>query len=225
MQQIEATNGKAAFRPLLVDVAIPLGIYFAAHEGLGLSLIVSLALGSVVPGAHTVIDVVRHRRFNGLAGLMLVVNVLGIVLSFVSGDPRLMIAKDSMISSVIGLMILVSAFGAKPLMSAALQPIVTKGDAARTAAWDRLHATSARFRGLERRFSLIWGAVLLAECVARIVGAFALPVETMAWLSAVMVVGAIAVGFMLSGGTSEPIARMVAGESAPKPEFELAHAA
>ncbi|GAA2156163.1 VC0807 family protein [Actinomadura napierensis] len=218
----EGAQAARALAPFAVDVAVPLAVYYLAHKGFGLDLVASLALSSVVPAVRTVGGAVRNRTVNGLAGLMLAVNAAGIALGFVAGDPRLMIAKDSGISSVIGLSILVSAFRAKPLMSAGLKPFLTKGEAAREAAWDRLRAGSARFRGLERRFSALWGCALLAECVARIVGAYTVPVETMAWLGTVMLVAAIGICAVVSGGASEPMKEMVDAEARAPQEREAA---
>ena len=202
-----AAGGEAAHKsqlvttvvPLMIDIAIPVGGYYLLRDGFGLGLVMSLGLSGVVPAVRTVVAAVRDRVFNGLAGLMLAVNVIGITLSFLAGDPRLMIAKDSGISSVIGVSILVSAVRGTPMMSAGLKPILTKGRADRVAAWDRLSAEDAGFQRLERVFSAVWGAVLLAECVARIVGAYTLPVHTMVWMGTVFLVAAIGLGIVLGG--------------------------
>ena len=126
--------------PLVVDVGIPVGSYYLLHAGLGLSLWLSLALSSVVPAVRSVTGLVARRELNVLALLMLFVNVAGIVVSFATGDPRLMIAKDSVISSVIAIAILASVAARRPLMTAGLKPFLTRGTAERTAAWDRLAA-------------------------------------------------------------------------------------
>ena len=144
-----------------------------------------------------------------LATLMLAVNLAGIVVNFLTGDPRAMIAKDSLVSSVIAIAILASVAMRRPLMSAGLKPYVTWGVAVRTAAWDRLSASSPRFRRSELLFSTIWGLALLAECVGRLVGAYLLPVTTMVWLSTVMTLGAIGVAIMAGGAAAAPIARMI----------------
>ena len=86
-----------------------------------------------------------------------------------------MIAKDSLVSSVVGFGIIVSVFKGRPMMTAGLEPLLTKGDPARAVAWRRLVAGSGEFRRLEVRYHLIWAGALLAECAARIVGAFTLP--------------------------------------------------
>jgi hypothetical protein len=194
----------AALKPLVIELGVPVGSYYLLHDGLGLSVIASLALSSVVPGVRTVVGVVRERSFNGLAGLMVAVNLVGIAAGLIVGDPRLMIAKDRAISSVIGIGILVSVFMGRPLMSKGLKPFLTKGNAAKTQSWDRLTATSVRFRRLEAIYSAVWGTALLGECLARIVLAYTLPVTTMAWLSGALVAGAI--GLAIIGGIPETAA-------------------
>jgi hypothetical protein len=202
-----------SLKPLVVDVALPMGSYYLLHKGFGVDLVISLAVSSAVPAVRTVLGFVRDGTLNGLAGLMLAVNVVGIALSFVTGDPRLMLAKDSGISSVIGLSILISACTARPLLTAGLKPFIIKGDAARAGAWERLAAGSARFRRLERLFNLIWGTVLLGECVARMVGVFTLPISTMIWLSTVLLLGAIVIGVVAGGTVTGPIEKMVSAEA------------
>ena len=84
----------------------------------------------------------------------------------------------------------------------------------RTAAWDRLSAASPRFRRLELAFSTIWGLALLAECAARLVGAYTLPVTTMVWLGTVITLGAIAVAIVAGGAAAGPIQKMIDAETA-----------
>jgi hypothetical protein len=203
----------SSLRPLAIDVAIPVGTYYLLHSGLGLSLWLSLALSSVGPALRTVFGLVAERQLNVLAMLILVVNLAGIAVSFATGDPRMMIAKDSVVSSVIAIAILISVALRRPLMSAGLKPWVTRGAADRTAAWDRLAATSSKFRKLELLFSAIWGLALLAECVARLVGAFALPVSTMVWLGTVFTLGAIGLAIVVGGVAAGPMDHMINAEA------------
>ncbi|MFB6438165.1 VC0807 family protein [Streptomyces sp. NPDC056411] len=199
--------------PLVVDAGIPIASYYILSDGFGLSTVAALGWSSVVPALRTVWDLVRGRGLNGLALLMLIVNAAGLALSAVAGDARLMLAKDSAVSSVVGITILVSVRGRQPLMTAGLKPWVTKGSAAGNAAWDRLRAGSEPFRRAERRFSTIWGATLLTECVLKVVGAYTLPVHTMVWLGTVLTVVAVLLAMVVAGGSSaEPMEKMVKAE-------------
>jgi len=204
----------AALRPLLIDVGVPVGTYYLLRDAFGVSLWLSLALSSVVPAVRAIVGVVAERKLNLLAVLMLAVSLAGIGVSFLTGDPRAMIAKDSIVSSVIAFAILGSVVLRRPLMSAGLKPFITRGDTERMAAWDRLATASARFRRLEGAFSVIWGLALLAECAARLVGAYALPVTTMVWLGTVMTLGAIAVAIVAGGAAAGPIQKMIDAEAA-----------
>jgi hypothetical protein len=203
----------SALRPLAIDVAVPLGSYYLLHAACGLSVWLSLALSSVGPAIRAISGIAAERKLNVLAAAMLAVNLAGIVVNFLTGDPRAMIAKDSLISSVIAITILASVAIRRPLMSTGLKPYLTRGVAERVAAWDRLSACSRRFRRLELLFSAIWGLALLAECIARLAGAYMLPVTTMVWLSTVLTLGAIGAAIMVGGVAAAPIAKMIEAEA------------
>ncbi|MFF7752695.1 VC0807 family protein [Streptomyces sp. NPDC007971] len=205
------------FKPLILDVAVPLGSYYLFKDGFGMSTFAALAWSSVVPALRTVWGLVRERRTNGLAALILIVNVVSLLLSFVSGDPRLMLAKDSGVSSTVAIGILVSVVLGKPMMTAGMKPFLLKGDADKEAACKRLMsgsaASSAAFLRKERAFSVVWGLALLAECVARVVGAYTIPVDTMVWLGTVIMLGAMAIAVVVGGGLAvAPMEKMLAAE-------------
>ncbi|MER6386293.1 VC0807 family protein [Streptomyces sp. NPDC001250] len=216
-QQKQSPSMLDNFMPLILDVAVPLGSYYLLKDGFGMSTFAALAWSSVVPAVRTVWSLGKERRANGLAVLILVVNVVSLLLSFVSGDPRLMLAKDSVVSSTVAIGILVSVVLGKPMMTAGMKPFLIKGDAAKEAAWQRLvsgaAAGSAAFRRKERTFSVVWGLALLAECVARAVGAYTIPLDTMVWLGTVIMIGAMAVAWIVSGGLAVvPMMHMVTAE-------------
>ncbi|CAM5293416.1 hypothetical protein SALBM311S_05184 [Streptomyces alboniger] len=68
-----------------------------------MSTVAALGWSSVLPAVRTGWSAVKDRTVNGLAALILFVNVVGLLLGFVAGDPRLMLAKDSGVSSVVGM--------------------------------------------------------------------------------------------------------------------------
>jgi len=200
-------------KPLLVDVALPLATYYALKAA-GLGTFGALAWSSVVPAVRTVWGAVRERRLNGLAALMVSVNVVSLLLGLVAGDPRLMLLKDSGVSSIIGLAFLVTALRGRPMLSAGLRPWLTRGEAAKTAAWERLSAGSPAFRRAETRFSAVWGGALLAECAVRAVGAYTVPVETMVWAGTVLMIVTMVLAFLVSGRVGVvPMERMIAAEA------------
>jgi hypothetical protein len=205
-------GGAGPLRPLILDLAVPLSSYYILHAA-GCSLVMSLALSSVLPAARSIAGLIRNRTANPLAMLIVAVNVVSIAITFWAGDPRIMLAKDGAVTSTIGIAILISAFTARPLMTAGLRPFLVKADAARAAAFDRLLTSSPRFRKLERLFNVVWGISFITECTARIVCAFTLPVATMVWLGTVLTLGCIGIGVVAGTFCSVPMETMVKMEA------------
>ncbi|GAA2438994.1 VC0807 family protein [Streptomyces mauvecolor] len=202
--------------PLIVEAGVPLASYYVLKAA-GLGTFAALALSSVLPAVRTAWSAMRSRSLNRLAALVLAVNVGSLALSAVSGDPRLMLAKDGALSSVVGIGILLSAAAGRPLMTSALKPWITRNSPDKAAAWDRLMAGNARFRRCETLFSVVWGGALLAECVARVVGAYTIPVETMVGLGTVILAVAVGAAVVISGALAAgPMEKMVEAEAAAR---------
>ncbi|MEU4249737.1 VC0807 family protein [Amycolatopsis sp. NPDC026612] len=209
------TNNTSGLGSLLqtlgVEIAVPLGVYYGLHS-LGADDFTALALAGVFPLARTLYQFARTRTINGLALVVLVTNVVGMLLTFVSGDARMMIAKDSLGSGFIGIVVLISAFTAQPIMTKALRPFLTHGQADHEEAWERLRS-NRRFDTVVRRSSYIWGIGFMLESAARVIGAFTLPVSTMVWLSTVIFVGSFAVIMLVAGASAKEAGGMVAEEA------------
>ena len=204
-----------SLKPLVLDAAVPTASYYLFSKGFGLGTMAALAWSSVVPAGRTLWSVVKERRVNGLAALILTANVVGVLLSLVAGDPRLMLAKDSGITATIGIAVLVSVFMGRPLMTVALKPWVTKGNPARGAVWERLMVERGRFARMERLFSVMWGLALFGEAVLRVVGAYTLPVDTMVWLGGVIAAVTITATVLVSGRlVVDPMEKWVSKEVA-----------
>jgi len=106
-----------------------------------------------------------------------------------------------------------SAFGLSTvnalIISSVIPAVRTVTGLLRQREWNALAATSLRFRRVEKAFTLIWGCRLLADCVARFVGAVTLPVATMAWLGTVILLGAVGAGIVAGGIASQPTEKLV----------------
>jgi hypothetical protein len=68
---------------------VPIGAYYLLKNGFGMGTLMALGLSSVVPAVRTGWGVWKTREVNGLAALILFVNVMSLLLGFVAGDPRL----------------------------------------------------------------------------------------------------------------------------------------
>jgi hypothetical protein len=199
---------------LAIDIAIPLAIYYLLHDAFGLSLVTSVAASSLVPAVRTLYAAVRDRELNQLAALMLALNAATVAISLISGDARLLFAREAAISSLIGFAALATlVFRRTPMFAPGVEIFMTRGEHDREAAWRRLAAGDAAFGTMLRRHTLIWGVVLIADCAARVVCAYAMPVSDLAWLSTAITVGSISFAVIASGAAyGERIQRAVDAE-------------
>ena len=152
-------------RSIVLDVVIPLGIYYLLHDAFGLSLVTSMAGSSVLPAVRTIVTAVRDHELETLAMLMLTMNLASIVVSLVSGDARLLFAREAAVSSVIALWALGTvALDRTPLFEPGFEAFITRGERRRTEIWRRLRSCDPGSGALLRRHTLVWGVVLLADC-------------------------------------------------------------
>jgi hypothetical protein len=176
-------GGKAAFGKLsdtgerdtvlllastIASLAVLFGLYAA-----GVNTAIAMAAGVVVQGIGVATSIVRRRRLDGFALLVLTELALGVAFSFVtSGDPRFLVARPAFYTFVAAAYVFVTVFRGKAFMFVVSRPMAVAGDPRRDVAYDRAWANSAEFRRLERIGTAAFGLILLAESVLRVVLAF-----------------------------------------------------
>lgn len=162
----KATGPAAIMLSLLWDVGLALGAYFVAHW-LGASDYVALLAGSVVALVRVLYVAVRSRKFDVFAAVMLGVFLVGLGLSFLTGDAKFLLVKESFATGIAGLAFLVSCFVGRPLIYHAA--VRTKeGDPAAIADFEDKWANLPEFRRNFRLMSAVWGGGLLADAILRI---------------------------------------------------------
>jgi hypothetical protein len=181
-------------RGLAWDVGLPLAAYYGLHA-LGAADWPALLAATAVAGLRIVWVAVRDRRLNAFATLMLVVFGIGLILSFVSGDARFLVLKDSATTAVVGLTFLVTSLRGTPLTLAAAQGF-------RPADRERIaeeYRTEPAVRHLYRVSSRVWGIGLLAEATLRVPLVYLLPISVMVGLSTAMMIAAFAALIVWNG--------------------------
>ncbi|WP_433557753.1 VC0807 family protein [Pseudonocardia xinjiangensis] len=160
-------------RGLAWDVGLPVAAYYALHLA-GATDWVALLAASGIAAARTVWGAVRHRTLNQFAVLMLLVYGIGLLLAFVSGDPKALLLKSSLVTAAVGAVFLVTAIlGGRPLTLAAAQSFLP----ARAEALSERYRSEPHVRRGFRLTSAVWGVGLLAEAVLRIPLVVLLPVD------------------------------------------------
>jgi hypothetical protein len=163
---------------VVVDLVLPLVAYYVLRAA-GVDVLWS-ALGSgVVPAAHTVVVAVRNRRLDVAGLVMLSLFVAGGIVSVLTGDPRIVFAKDGWLTGALGVWVLISLAMARPFMlhlGVAIATVKVGDEGA--AAWERRWTAEPAFRRRLRLVSVVIGVVLVLDALVRVVIAYALPLDS-----------------------------------------------
>ncbi|RSM86333.1 hypothetical protein DMH04_14300 [Kibdelosporangium aridum] len=190
-----ASAGRPLVALLLWDAGLPLAAYYGLRLA-GQSEQVALLAGAVFAGLRITWVAVRHRSFDGFAALLAAVLAIGLVLSFVTGDARFILVKESFGTAAAALMLLASCVTDKPLVLVAVR---AGSSAAKRAEIDRLRVQVPEFQRAFVRMSAVWGVGLLLEAVLRVPLVYVLSADVMAGVSVVLLLAVIG---LLSGWTA-----------------------
>lgn len=182
----------AIFTTLLWDVGLALAAYYGARA-LGFSPYVSLLTGTVVSGLRVGYVAVRARRLDGFAAFLLTIFGVGLALSFVTGDDRFLLLKDSFGTALAGLIFLGTCLFGRPLIFYAAKRTTTVSDPEREARWETRWREEPAFRRTFVLLSVGWGVGLLVEALVRVPLVYLLPIDVVPALSTALQIAAFVV--------------------------------
>ncbi|MBW0104358.1 VC0807 family protein [Pseudonocardia sp. KRD291] len=173
---VAATGGRRELVvTVLSDVVAPIAVYYGLRV-LGVAPTPALLSGAVVPAVRALWSLLRHRRLEWFAVLVLVLVAATVATSMVTGSERLLLARDGAITAALGLVMLATAASARPAMYA-IGRVVMARSGHDAATWDERWSASARFRRIWRAVTVLWGAGLLLDAVLRVLSAYTLPID------------------------------------------------
>jgi hypothetical protein len=181
-----------ARRAMIINLAVNLLAPAAAFYGLralGVDQWTALLLAAVPPVLRAVRTVARQRRVDLMAVFTLSLLVLGVAISFVSGSPRFLLAKDGWLTAAVGVAMLATLLGRRPFLYRAIRSLSGgAGQERAEAAW----LGSPTYRHMLRALTTMWGVVLVLDAGVRVVLAYALPVDQVPLVSGLQYLGVYA---------------------------------
>lgn len=169
---------------VVLDVAIPLGCFYGLRAA-GTNQWLSLLISGALPGVRFVYRLLRWRRLELLPLFTLSIVLVGTAVALLTPDPRLLLARESYITALMGLWMLGTLLSHRPFIFTATIRIMSKADAEQ---WRHEWRTSAQFQRAMRVITVLWGAAFLIDAIARVVMAYTLPVDVVPVLSVVLIV-------------------------------------
>jgi hypothetical protein len=174
------------------DVLLPYGVYLALHLA-GLSNLLALIAGAAVALLVAVTSAVRQRRLNALTLIVLVTLVLSIVVSLITGNARVTLARDCVITGGLGVVFLASLARHRPVLFHVLAPLAGARLPGGEAGFAERYETSAELRSALRVTTAVWGAVLLADAALRLAAVALLPVTDAATAATALTIATVVV--------------------------------
>lgn len=174
---------RALVRGLAWDVGIPLAAYYVLHLA-GATDWAALLAATGAAACRLLWTAFRGKSLNPFAMLMFIVFGLGLGLSFLTGDPRFLLLKDSAITGGVGISFLVLAALGHPLTLDAAKTWSPE----RAGEMDRAFHRNPAVHRWHLKISAVWGAALIAEASTRAVLVYLLPIDVMVGVSAALAV-------------------------------------
>jgi hypothetical protein len=174
-----------ALRPIVIGMLAPIGLYYGIRAAGG-SVWLALAGGAVVPAVSALAGTLRQRRADAMNLVMLATLAAAAALSLLTGSPRALLARDGLVTAVWAGYMYASLLARRPATFTVSRPLLEGRrvfDATTRAwirpsgqSWDQLWQQVPRFRQIWRVCTVIWGTAILADAVARVIMAYALPI-------------------------------------------------
>lgn len=164
---------------VLRDVLLPYLVYLALHA-VGASNLAALAAGAGVAALTVMVDIVRRRRASALTVIVLLTLVLSVAVAVISGDARVTLARDCLITGGLGVVFLASLARRRPLLFDLLAPLVAAKQSGGRAGFEQRYDQSPELRSALRTTTAVWALVLLADAVLRLSAVLLLPVAAAA---------------------------------------------
>ncbi|MGO4804240.1 VC0807 family protein [Arthrobacter sp. 2MCAF15] len=170
---------RALVRGLAWDVGIPLAAYYVLHLA-GATDWAALLAATGAAACRLLWTAFRGKSLNPFAMLMFIVFGLGLGLSFLTGDPRFLLLKDSAITGGVGISFLVLAALGHPLTLDAAKTWSPE----RAGEMDREFHRNPAVHRWHLKISAVWGAAASTRAVL----VYLLPIDVMVGVSAALAV-------------------------------------
>lgn len=167
----------AAVVPMLFDIGAPVVSFIVLYLIFGVPPVLALSAGAFAAGLRVLYLAVQAHKITAFSVLMLIIMTATIVMVFITGDPRLILAKSALIPFCGGTWGIISNYVGRPLISDVAWPFITKGDTRLEAGWTDCWEREPQFAARLRLINLIWGIGFLFSAVVRVIIIYNVPLS------------------------------------------------
>jgi hypothetical protein len=184
---------------ILIDGVLVYLIYTFLKSQTSASDLVALLVSSVPALISEIVSIFRHRQPDVLGVIVLVFLAIGAVLSFITGDPKLLLIRESFFTLALAVACVVSLLFPKPIMFYIIRYFASGNDPARASAFNARWQYPA-FRRYIRIISVVWGIAYLVEFFVRLFMVYHLPIQQYLAISPTVFYGLllVVIGFSIA---------------------------
>ncbi len=162
---------RALIPTLILDVGGTMLVYYLLLPHFASTSVLPLLGASLVPVISNVMNFMRRRSFDIVGLIVLIGLIAGVVTALFGGGQRWLLVRESFVTGIVGIVLLVSPVFKKPLGYYIVREFLTANEALPAGRFEVLWRSSYFRRGI-RTLTLSWGALLLAEFGLRVFMAF-----------------------------------------------------
>ncbi|KAF0732245.1 hypothetical protein Ae201684P_014645 [Aphanomyces euteiches] len=167
-----------------VNVVLPLVLYSILAKRM--AAVYAILLSSIPPSINTIVGIVRERRCDVFSALSVMSIGVSAVVTFVTRDARLLLAKDSFFTVGLGLSYWFSTIYADEDIMWSYYRLLHDPDAQKEL---DLKYNRPDVRSRWHFVCRVWGSAFLLEAVIRILLIYSIPVHTMVYVNTLLFVG------------------------------------
>lgn len=175
---------------IIVNAVLPIVIYWALKTYTGSSDFVALVASGVPSLIDSIIGVIRRKRIDLLAGIVLFGIITSLVTMALGGSPKVYLIRESFFTAAFGVAYLVSLFFPRPLAFYFARHFATGNNPENIRWFDSLWQYQ-QFRHTMRVVTIVWGIGFLFEAALRTYLVMVLSIEQFLFISPFVLYGII----------------------------------
>ncbi|ODG90591.1 MULTISPECIES: VC0807 family protein [Bacillaceae] len=167
---------------LVINGILPWVIYVVLSDYM--SSLLALSIAMLLPLVDNAVHLWKYKKLDVFGGLMLFTIVLTLLLVFLGGSEKILLVRESLITASVGIIFLVSLLFKRPLIFYLGMRFIQNNRFAEN--WSIRY-----FRFVMRLMTFVWGIMLLAEAIVRVIMVYNLSTERYLFFSNYVLYGFI----------------------------------
>ena len=186
---------------IVVNGVLVFVIYLLVKHFTSASDVVALVISAIPAMISTIVGLLRQRQLDVLGAFALITIAFSILLTFMTGDPKLFQIRESLLTALFGLICLVSLLFPKPIWFYIIRYFTTGNKPDQIAVYNTSWQYPL-FRVYIRNITIFWGLVYVVELPIRLALIYTLSIALFLAISPIIFYGITiaAIAFTLAYG-------------------------